>query len=156
MKGKRKMVPIFQNELLSSTNTIKSYDKYPPPTKQDEICDYNPIWFLSICLMLDDIIMDTFRNKEDNAGKLEINYFFSKIKHDNIYLYKVHFKTIHTKNRNTNNMFIVGSKNKNSLLFIFSDEKDIINMFEQWFFHINDFHDKHAICRSNNTIKNIF
>ena len=53
--------PIFDNDFLASSNQmkLKSTD-YIFPIKQDDICYYNPLCFMSSVIMLDDIIMNIF------------------------------------------------------------------------------------------------
>ena len=54
-------IPMFDNDFLASSNQMKlSTTDYIFPIKQDDICDYNPLCFMSSGLMLDDIIMNIF------------------------------------------------------------------------------------------------
>ena len=61
-KGKKKYtVPIFDNELLSSSKAFKIGPKGCVfSTQNDDICDYNPQCFMSSSFMIDDIIMNLF------------------------------------------------------------------------------------------------
>ena len=61
-RGKNKhTLPIFENYFLASSNQmkLKSTD-YIFPIQQDDICDYNPLCFMSSGMMLDDIIVNIF------------------------------------------------------------------------------------------------
>ena len=76
-KNKHKF-PIFDNDFLSSSNQIKlkSTDLIFP-IKQDDICDYNPLCFMSSGMMLDNIIMDIFTQSTKNTTKANQEHFFS-------------------------------------------------------------------------------
>ena len=53
--------PIFDNYCIASSNQMKLCNTdYIFPIKQDDICDYNPLCFMSSVMMLDDIIMNIF------------------------------------------------------------------------------------------------
>ena len=59
-KNKHKF-PIFDNDFLSSLNQIKLISTYYIlPIKQDYICDYNPLCFMSSGMMIDNIITNIF------------------------------------------------------------------------------------------------
>ena len=45
--------------------------------KQDDICDYNPLCFMSILLMLDNIIMNIFTESIKKSTKPHQKHFFS-------------------------------------------------------------------------------
>ena len=64
-KIQRNIFPPFGNELLPPSKTI-SLTGCPIlyPLKQKDLCDYYPIYFMSIGLMFDEIIMDIIRNKK--------------------------------------------------------------------------------------------
>ena len=54
---------MFDNYLLASSKQIKLCTRdYIFPIKQDDICDYNPLCFMSSGLMLDNIIMNLITN----------------------------------------------------------------------------------------------
>ena len=91
-KNKHKF-PIFENDFLSSSNQIKlkSTDCIFP-IKQDDICDYNPLCFMSSGMMLDDIIMNIFIQSTKNTTKANQERFFSRSKDDAIQLYKGYMK----------------------------------------------------------------
>ena len=87
-KNKHKF-PIFDNDFLSSSNQIelKSTD-FIFPIKQDDICDYNPLCFMSSGMMLDDIIMNIFTQSTKNTTKADQEHLFSRSKDDAIQMYK--------------------------------------------------------------------
>ena len=59
--------------------------------KQDNICDYNPLCFMSSGLMLDNIIMNIFTKSTKKSTKPHQKYFFPRIQDDTIYLYMQDF-----------------------------------------------------------------
>ena len=53
--------PIFDNEFLASSKQIKMCTRdYIFPIKQEDMCYYNPLCFMSSALMLENIIMNLF------------------------------------------------------------------------------------------------
>ena len=88
--GKNKHTcPIFDNDFLASSKQMKlCTTDYIFPIKQDNICDYNPLCFMSSGLMLDDIIVNIFTEstKKSNTSHQEI--FFPIFEDDTIHLYK--------------------------------------------------------------------
>ena len=67
-RGKNKHTyPMFNNDCLASSNKMKlCTTDYIFPIKQDDICDYNPMCFMSSGLMLDNIIMNIFTQNTKN------------------------------------------------------------------------------------------
>ena len=67
-RGKNKQTcPTFDNDSLESSNQMKLCTTYYIfPIKQDDICDYNPLCFMSSGLILDDIIMNIFIESTKN------------------------------------------------------------------------------------------
>ena len=61
-RGKyRDTCPIFDNDFLAFSNQMKlCANDYIFTIKQDDICDYNLLCFMSSGMMLDDIIMNIF------------------------------------------------------------------------------------------------
>ena len=61
-RGKNKHTcPIFYNDFLASSNKMKlKSNDFFYFIKQDDICDYNPLCFMSSGMILDDIIMNIF------------------------------------------------------------------------------------------------
>ena len=59
-RGKNKHTcPMFDNDFLASSKQMKlCTTDYIFTIKQDDICDYNPLCFMSGGLMLDDFIMN--------------------------------------------------------------------------------------------------
>ena len=81
--------PIFDNDFLSSSNQIKLKSTgFIFPIKQDDICDYNPLCFMSSVMMLDDIIMNIFTKITKNTNKANQEHYFSRTKDGVIQLYK--------------------------------------------------------------------
>ena len=75
-KNKHKF-PIFDNDFLSSSNQIKlKTTDCIFSIKQDDICDYNPLFLMSIGMMLDDIIMNIFTQSTKNTNKANQEHFF--------------------------------------------------------------------------------
>ena len=89
-RGKNKHTcPIFDNDFLASSNQIKlKSTDYIFPIKQDDICDYNPLCFMSSGMMLDDIIMNIFTQSTKKSTAAHQEHFFSRFKDDAIQLYK--------------------------------------------------------------------
>ena len=79
-RGKNKHTyPMFDNDFLASSNQMKLCTKYYIfPIKQDNICDYNPLCFMSSGLMLDDIIMNIFTDITKQATDAVKKDLFSK------------------------------------------------------------------------------
>ena len=70
--------PIFDNDFLAYSNQIKlKSTDYIFPIKQDDICDYNPLCFLSSGMMLDDIIMNIFTQSTKNTTEAHQEHWFS-------------------------------------------------------------------------------
>ena len=67
-RGKNKHTcPMFDNDFLASSNKMKlCTTDYIFPIKQDDICDYNTLCFMSSGLTLDDIIMNIFTESTKN------------------------------------------------------------------------------------------
>ena len=88
--GKNKHTfPIFDNDFLASSNQIKlKSTDYIYPIKKDDICDYNPLCFMSSGIMLDDIIMNIFTQSTKNSTEADQEHLFSRSKDDAIQLYK--------------------------------------------------------------------
>ena len=81
--------PMFDNDFLASSKQIKLCTRdYIFPIKQEDICDYNPLCFMSIGLMLDDIIINLFTDTTKTNNEIISKDYFSKIKDDTIHLYK--------------------------------------------------------------------
>ena len=67
---------MFDNEFLASSDQMKlCTTDYIFPIKQDDICDYNPLCFMSIGLMLDDIIMNIFTESTKESTTPHQNHF---------------------------------------------------------------------------------
>ena len=81
--------PIFDNELLASSKQIKLCPRdYIFPIKQEDVFDYNPLYFIFIGLMLGGIIMNLFIDcTEQTTGSVKKD-LSSKIQDDTIHLYK--------------------------------------------------------------------
>ena len=58
------------------------------PIKKDDICDYNPLCFMSSGMMLDDTIMNIFTQSTKKSTTAHQKHLFSRFKDDVIQLYK--------------------------------------------------------------------
>ena len=82
--------PLFDNDFLASSNQIKlKSTDYIFPIKQDDMCDYNPLCFISSVMMLDNINMNIFTQSTKNTTEADQEHLFSRSKDDAIQLYKV-------------------------------------------------------------------
>ena len=80
---------MFDNEFLESSKQIKLCTRcYIFTIKQKDICDYNPLCFMSGVLMLDNIIMNLFTYSTEQTTDSYQMHLFSKIQDDKIHLYK--------------------------------------------------------------------
>ena len=80
---------MFDNEFLASSKQIKLCPRdYIFPIKQEDICDYNPRFFMIIGLMLDYIILNLFADFTKHTTGSEKKDLFSKIQYDKIYFDK--------------------------------------------------------------------
>ena len=71
--------PMFDNYFLASSKQIKLCTRdYIFPIKQDDICDYNPLCFMSSGLMLDNIIINLFTDSTKQTTESHQKYFFQK------------------------------------------------------------------------------
>ena len=71
---------MFDKEFLSSSKKIKLFPiDYMIPIKQEDICDYNPLCYVSCELMLDKIIMNLFTDSTEQTTDSVQNHLFSKI-----------------------------------------------------------------------------
>ena len=60
--------PMFVNDFLASSKQMKlCFRYYIFPIKQDDICDYNTLCFMSSGLMLDNIIMNLFTDRTEQT-----------------------------------------------------------------------------------------
>ena len=97
---------MFYNDFLASSKQIKlSTRDYIFPIKQEDICDYNPLCFMSIGLMLDDIIVNLFTDSTEQTTDSVQKRLFSKIQDDTIHLYRgsLQYFTWKRKNADTKN-----------------------------------------------------
>ena len=80
---------MFDKEFLASPKQKKLCPRdYIFPIKQEDICDYNPWYFMSSGLILDNIIMNLFKDCTEQTTDSENKDLFSKIQDDTIHLYK--------------------------------------------------------------------
>ena len=79
-RGKNKHTyPIFDNDFLASWKQMKMCNTdYIFPIKQDNICYYKPLCFMSSVLMLDNIIMNLFTDRTKKSTKAHKNHFSSE------------------------------------------------------------------------------
>ena len=68
---------MFDNEFLAYSNQMKlCTTDYIFPIKQDDICDYTPLCFMSSEFMLDDIIMNIFTQSTKKSKTSHQEHFF--------------------------------------------------------------------------------
>ena len=90
---------MFDNEFLASSKQLKVCPRdIIFPIKQEDICDYNPRYFMSSGLKLDDIIMNLFTDIKKQTTDSVKKDLFSKIQDDTIYLYKGYLQDYSWKN----------------------------------------------------------
>ena len=77
-RGKNKHTcPMFDNDFLASSNQMKlCTTDYIFPIKQDDICDYNPLCFMSSLLVIDYIIMNIFTQITKKSNTSHQDNFF--------------------------------------------------------------------------------
>ena len=72
--------PMFDNYFLAYSNQMKlCTTDYIFPIKQDDICDYNPLCFMSNGLILDDIIMNIFYRDHKTIKDITLGALFFQI-----------------------------------------------------------------------------
>ena len=80
MGNSKHTCPMFDNYFLASSNQMKlCTTDYIFQIKQDDICDYNPLCFMSSGLMLDDTIMNIFIDSTNKSTKPHQKHFFLHI-----------------------------------------------------------------------------
>ena len=104
-RGKNKQTSrIFDNDFLVYSNQmkLKSTD-YIFPIKKDDICDYNPLCFMSSGMMFDEIIMNIFTQITKESTVAHQENLFSIFKDNSIKLYKVSMQDFTWKTTIANN-----------------------------------------------------
>ena len=80
---------MFDKEFLSSSKQLKLCPKDCIfPIKQEDICDNNPLCFMTSGLMIENIIMNLFTDSTQKTTDSVQKHLFSKIQDDTIHLYK--------------------------------------------------------------------
>ena len=165
--GKNKLkFPIFDNDFLSSSNKIKlKTTDCIFQIKQDYICDYNAMCFMSSGMMLDDIIMNIFTKITKNTNKSNQEHYFSRTKDGVIQLYKgsmqdFTWKTTinNTKRTLRSRHYIridVWRKYLNVITLIESTQADLDKMVDEFINHKIDFNTAHIIKSDIQQITNI-
>ena len=70
---------MFDNEFLALSKKLKLGPRdFIFPIKQEDICDYNPYYFMSIGLVLDDIIMNLFSDNTEQKRIQRRRIYFPK------------------------------------------------------------------------------
>ena len=93
--------PMFDNDFLASSNQMKlCTTDYIFPIKEDDICDYNPLCFMSSRMMLDDIIINIFIQRTKKFTTAHQKHFFSIFKDDAIQLYTGSMQDFTQKSKN--------------------------------------------------------
>ena len=130
---------MFDNYFLASSNQMKlCITDYIFPIKQDNICDYNPLCFMSSGLMLDDIIMNIFIDSTKESTKPLQKHFF-RFQDDTIHSYKVliegftwNRKNADTKRTLCSHHFIVIKKLRRYISGILYIENDKVDLGGKW------------------------
>ena len=92
--------PMFDNKVLACSKQIQLCNRdYIFQIKQEDICDYNSLCFMSSGLMRDDIIMILFTDSTGKTTDLAQNHLFSKIQDDIIHFYKGSMKNLTRKRK---------------------------------------------------------
>ena len=117
-----------------------------------DICDYNPRWFVSSGLMVDNIIMNLFSDIKKQTTDSVMKDLFSKIQDDTIYLYKgslqdysLKKRISDTKNTLRSHHFIekeMSRKYLSGILSIDIDEADVEKKTNQFINDICNFNKK--------------
>ena len=82
-------IPFFRQRFISLCKTLKICPRdIIFPFKQEDMCDYNPLCFMSSQLMLDSIIMNLFSDITKQTTDSVKKDLFSNIQDDIIYFYK--------------------------------------------------------------------
>ena len=165
--GKNKHTcPIFDNYFLASSNQIKlKSTDYILPIKHDDICDYNPLSFMSSGMMLDDIIMNIFTQSTIFTTKTNQEHFFSISKDDAIQLYKGSMQeftwkiTIADTKRKLRSHHYIGieiwRKYMNGITLIESIQADLEKKVEKFINHKIDFNTTHIIKSDIQPVTNV-
>ena len=157
---------MVDNNFLASSNQMKLCTRdYIFPIKQYDICDYNPLCFMSIGLMLDNIIMNLFTDITNQSTQPHQKHLFPKIQDDTIHLYKVSMQDFTWKRKNSETKSTLRShhyigreklgKYLSGILSIDNYEVDLEKKMNQFIGYISDFHNKHIIQCNNQPISNI-
>ena len=112
-RGKNKHTcPMFDNYFLASSNQIKlCTTDYIFPIKQDNICDYNTLCFMSSGLMLDAIIMNIFTQSTKKSKTSHQEHFFFRFQDDTIKFYKGSMQDYTWKRKNADTKRTLRSHN---------------------------------------------
>ena len=102
-RGKNKHTcPIFDNDFLSYSNQMKlCTTDYIFTIKQDDIYDYNPLCFMSIGMMLDNIIMNIFTQSKTNSMTAHQKHLFPDSRMVQLNFTKGLCRTLHEKKADT-------------------------------------------------------
>ena len=156
---------MFDNDLLTSLNQLKLCIKdYIFPIKQDDICDYNPLCFMSSGLMLDDTMMNIFTETTKKSTKPYQKLFFSRIQDVTIHLCKGSMQDFTWKRINTNTKRTLHShhfieieklrKYLSGILSIENDKADLGKKTNQFINDKSDFNNTHIIKSNIQPISN--
>ena len=166
-RGKNKHTcPIFDNDFLASSNQIKlKSTDYILPIKHDDICDYNPLSFMSSGMMLDDIIMNIFTQSTKNTIKADQEHLFSRSKDDAIQLYKGYMQdftrktTIADTKRKLSSHHYIGieiwRKYLNGITLIESTQGDLEKKVDEFINNKIDFNTTHIIKSDIQQLTNV-
>ena len=83
-KNKSKTFPPLENEFLPKSKNISlTNDHIIYPTKQKDLCDYDPRYIMSSGFMFDDVIIGTIKINGFSHPTAETDFVFTQI-HSNI------------------------------------------------------------------------
>ena len=158
-------MPNFWQGILNLVKTIKNWShNFIFLIKQEDIYDYNLLCFMSIGLMLCDILW-IYSQISQNKTKSAKNDLFSKIKNDKIYLYEGSLQDYQwkkwiydTKKTLRTHHFIEKEKWWRYICGLFSiviDETDLENRTNQLINDISNFNNEHRTQCYSKTWTNI-
>ena len=157
--------PMFDNDFLASSNQMKlCTTDYIFPIKQDDICDYNPLCFMSSGLMLDNIIMNIFTESTKKSNTSHQEHFF-RFQNDTIHLYKRSMQDFTWKRENADTKITLRShhyieieklvKYISGVLYIESDKADLGKKMDQFINDKSEFDNTHIIKSNIQHVSNI-
>ena len=158
---------MFDNDFLASSNQMKlCTTDYIFPIKQDDICDYNTLCFMSSGLMLDDIIINIYTENTKNQRHHIRSIFFSPdSRMIQFTCTKDICRILHGKGENTNTRRTLRlhhyieieklRKYLSGILYIENDKADLGKNMDQFINDKSDFNNKNIIKSNNQPVSKI-